>query len=66
MIRSLQQSNDNLSPSRYVATNGAEEVLPLEEVMVLLREAEEECAEADQELERILRTLGLGGFRDEA
>nr|WP_322815113.1 hypothetical protein [Chloroflexus sp.] len=40
--------------------------MPLEEVMVLLREAEEECAEADQELERILRTLGLGGFRDEA
>ena len=62
----LARNDYNLSPSRYVATDGAEEVLPLEEAMVLVREAEEERAEADQELERILRTLGLGGFHDEA
>ncbi|MCL4079015.1 type I restriction-modification system subunit M [Coriobacteriia bacterium Es71-Z0120] len=49
----------NLSPSRYVATNDQEEVLPLEEAVVLLREAEEERAEADRELHRVLRTLGL-------
>ncbi|RMH35233.1 MAG: SAM-dependent DNA methyltransferase [Nitrospirae bacterium] len=49
----------NLSPSRYVATNGQEEVLPLEEAVVLLREAEEERAAADRELNAVLRTLGL-------
>ena len=32
----------NLSPSRYVASNESEEVLPLEEALVLLAEAEEE------------------------
>ncbi|MBC7237337.1 MAG: SAM-dependent DNA methyltransferase [Chloroflexi bacterium] len=52
----------NLSPSRYVSTNGAEEVLPLEEAMVRLQEAEEERAEADRALEEVLQRLGLGGF----
>jgi len=51
----------NLSPSRYVATNGKDETLPLEEAMVLLREAEEERAEADRRLEEVLVKLGLGG-----
>ncbi len=37
----------NLSPSRYVRTDGEEEVLPLDEAVVLLREVEEERAEAD-------------------
>ncbi|MCL5962643.1 MAG: type I restriction-modification system subunit M [Chloroflexi bacterium] len=49
----------NLSPSRYVAQNGGEEVLPLEEAVVLLQEAEEERAAADRELERVLTMLGL-------
>jgi type I restriction enzyme M protein len=40
----------NLSPSRYVASNDKEEVLPLEEALVLLREAEEERAQADRGL----------------
>ncbi len=56
----------NLSPSRYVATNDREEVLPLEEAMVLLREAEEERAEADRALREVLAQLGLGGWRDGA
>lgn len=51
----------NLSPSRYVSINGKEETLPLEEAMVLLREAEEERAEADRALYEILERLGLGG-----
>lgn len=55
----------NLSPSRYVTTNDKDERLPLEEAVVLLREAEEERAEADCELARVLETLGLGGFRAE-
>ncbi len=49
----------NLSPSRYVASNDHEEVLPLEEAVVLLREAEEERARADQALNMVLQTLGL-------
>ena len=35
-----------------------EEVLPLEEAVVLLREAEEERAEADRKLEEVLGMLG--------
>ncbi|MBX6770816.1 MAG: SAM-dependent DNA methyltransferase [Chloroflexi bacterium] len=67
IIRSEEATrNDyNLSPSRYVAMNGTEEVLPLEEAVVLLREAEEERAEADRELEAVLKELGLGGWRHE-
>jgi len=49
----------NLSPSRYVATDEQEEVLPLEEAIVLLREAEEERREADQKLSEVLKLLGL-------
>lgn len=49
----------NLSPSRYVSTNDEEPVLPLEEAVVLLQEAEEERAEADQSLWEVLRNLGL-------
>jgi len=49
----------NLSPSRYVASNDHEEVLPLEDAVVLLCEAEEERAKADRKLNEVLRTLGL-------
>ncbi len=49
----------NLSPSRYVATNDVEEVMPLEDAVVLLREAEEERARADREMNEILKILGL-------
>jgi type I restriction enzyme M protein len=49
----------NLSPSRYVSTNGEEPVIPLEEAIVLLEEAEEERAEADKALKEVLIKLGL-------
>ena len=53
-------ANDyNLSPSRYVALNDVEEVLPLDEAMVRLRQAEEERAQADRALQEVLRELGL-------
>ena len=51
----------NLSPSRYVSTDEQEEVLPLEEAVVLLHEAEEERAEADRALREVLGMLGLEG-----
>ncbi len=53
----------NLSPSRYVATNGTDDVLPLEDAVVLLAEAEEERAAADRELDRVLASLGFEGWR---
>lgn len=52
----------NLSPSRYVSLNGKEEVLPVEEAIVQLQEAEEERRAVDAELNAILEKLGLGGF----
>ncbi len=58
-VEEAARNDYNLSPSRYVATNDHEEVLPLEEAALLLREAEEERAEADRELDEVLRTLGL-------
>jgi len=54
------QSDVNLSPSRYVLVDSEEDVLPLEEAVVLLREAEEERAEADRKLNEVLVELGLG------
>jgi len=49
----------NLSPSRYVAQNGGDDTLPLEDAVVLLREAEEERKEADRKLKAVLGKLRL-------
>jgi type I restriction enzyme M protein len=54
----------NLSPSRYVSTGGETEVLPLDEAVVLLQEAEEERVEADRELDKVLGKLGFKGWRN--
>ncbi len=54
------RKNHKDSPSRYVAQNGGEEVLPVEEAIVLLKEAEEERAIADKRLKGILEKMGLG------
>lgn len=54
------ETNDyNLSPSRYVAGAAASDVLPLDEAVKLLREAEAERAAADVELWKVLRELGI-------
>jgi type I restriction enzyme M protein len=49
----------NLSPSRYVASNGADAPLPLEEALVLLAEAQEVRTAADARLGQVLAALGL-------
>jgi len=49
----------NLSPSRYVSSDGGEEVLPIEEAIVLLKEAEEERTGADNKLKVILEKMGF-------
>jgi type I restriction enzyme M protein len=43
-----------------------EEVLPLEEAVVLLREAKEERAEADRKLDEVLKELALGPITNDA
>jgi len=55
----------NFSPSRYVTTNGKDETLPLDEAVVLLREAEEERYEADRALREVMTLLGLEGRSNE-
>ena len=58
-IEEVAKNDYNLSPSRYVSTNDEEPVLPLEDTVVLLEEAEEERAKADEELRKVLSNLGL-------
>jgi type I restriction enzyme M protein len=48
-----------LSPSRYVATNGEDTTLPLDEAVVLLKEAKEDQLKADEELKTVLEKLGF-------
>ncbi|KAA0225349.1 SAM-dependent DNA methyltransferase [Fimbriimonadia bacterium ATM] len=55
----IAKNDFNLSPSRYVSNGAAEDILPLEEAVVLLKEAEEERAEADERLRNLLGALGL-------
>ncbi len=54
----------NISPSRYVATNGKEDVVPLDEAVVLLAEAEEDRAEADKLLDKVLVKMGFKGWKN--
>jgi type I restriction enzyme M protein len=49
----------NLSPSRYVAQNGEDDTLPLEDAVVQLQEAEEERNQADEKLRTILKEIGV-------
>jgi len=55
----IARNDYNLSPSRYVAINGEEEILDLNEAMVELLEAEEERREAEEKLRTVLSELGL-------
>ncbi len=48
-----------LSPSRYVATNGEDTTLPLDEAVVLLKEAKEDQTKADEALKMVLEKLGF-------
>ncbi|MBN2251164.1 MAG: SAM-dependent DNA methyltransferase [Candidatus Altiarchaeota archaeon] len=55
------EKNDyNLSPTRYITQNNGPKALPLEEAIVLLKEAEEEQKGADEKLKKILGEMGLG------
>jgi len=54
-----ERNDYNLSPSRYVQVDGGEEVMPLEDAVVLLKEAEEERTEVDTQLAQVLKVLGF-------
>lgn len=54
------KSDYNLSPSRYIAKAAVDDTIPLEDAVLLLKEAEEERAIADQKLWEVLAELGLG------
>lgn len=58
-IEEAARNDYNLSPSRYVSQNNNEEVLPLDEAIVELEEAEEERRKADEKLWEILRSLRI-------
>jgi type I restriction enzyme M protein len=58
-LEEIVRNDYNLGPSRYVATDGAEDVLPIEEAVVLLAEAEEERSETDLKLKEVLAELNL-------
>ncbi len=60
----VSKNDFNLSPSRYVSKDGGEEVLPLEDAVVLLEEAEEERAKVDKELQSVLKELGFSNGRN--
>lgn len=55
----IAASDFNLSPGRYVAVDEEAEVLPLEDAVVLLAQAEGERAEADAQLDLVLAQLGF-------
>ena len=55
----VARNDYNLSPSRYVTQNGEDNTLPLEDAIVLLKEAEEEREEADWRLRKVLKEMGI-------
>ena len=62
-LAEIVRNDYNLSPSRYVSIDETEPPLPLEDAIVLLREAEEARAEADDKLDQVLAALGFEGWR---
>ena len=58
-IEQIAANDFNLSPSRHVAGAAGEDVLPLDEAVELLRDAEAQRAKADAELWKVLEDLGV-------
>jgi type I restriction enzyme M protein len=57
--KEIIKNDFNLSPSRYVSSNGEDTTLPLDEAVVLLKEAKEDQTEADEALKMVLKKLGF-------
>jgi type I restriction enzyme M protein len=58
-VEEAVRNDCNLSPSRYVITDGAEELLPLEDAAVLLAEPEEERQGIDVQLAEAIHKVGV-------
>ncbi|MBI2185133.1 MAG: SAM-dependent DNA methyltransferase [Thaumarchaeota archaeon] len=65
-VEEVVKNDYNLSPSRYVATDSEEELIPIDESLVELAQAEEEKKAIDTELDSILRKMGFGGYINHA
>ena len=61
-IEAVTKNDYNLSPSRYISQNDTEEILPLEDAVLFLREAEENLKKAEDNLNVALKSLGLNLF----
>lgn len=57
--KELQDSDYNLSPSRFIMQDTDENLPPIEEIIIELNNLEKERAKADLELNKILRELEL-------
>lgn len=55
----VAKNDYNLSPSRYISKNGEDTTLPLDEAVVLLKEAREEQKQADAKLNNVLEQMGF-------
>lgn len=55
----LVEKDYNVSPSTYISQNGTDETLPVEEAIVLVKEAQEEAKQAEKNLSGLLKQLGF-------
>ena len=55
----IEKNDYNLSPSRYVSSNGEDTTLSLDEAIVLLKEAKEEQEKAEEKLNTVLKKMGF-------
>ena len=55
----IVKNDYNISPSRYIHTGESEEYRPIADIVEELREVEKESAEVDQQLNGILKKLGI-------
>jgi type I restriction enzyme M protein len=62
-LNEAAKNDYNLSPGAYVAVDGDKEILPVEDAIVLLKQAEEERSAADREFDEVMGSLGFGGWR---
>jgi len=61
-IEETVKNDYNLSPSRFVAIDSEEELIPIDECLVELAQVEEERRTIDSELDSILKKMGFGGY----
>ena len=57
-VEEAQKNDYNLSPLRYVSNNEKEEVEPIEDILIELKEVDEERTRIDAELKEIMEKLG--------